>query len=321
VTSLVALHHVLSAEFDAAEHELAEATTTMARLRLPDLTVHGYLGLAVLSAHRADRAAMDRALAVIPAGNPAPEGALVLGLAKAFCSLLEEDGDRARRELRAAAEFEERNHVRLRLSGRHGLRLLLEVLAGGLTEARFSDIAARAPAQLRWNRQFVLLTEAVLLGRGGQPRAADRMAEAAAAAGRPYPVAWHLATRLVAESAASDGWGEPVRWLRDAEEYFHQASVPAVAGACRALLRQVGAVVPQRRTGLDDVPPALRGLGITVREYDVLLLIADRLGNKEIGRRLHISPRTVEKHVARLIAKTLRPDRATLTEYAAALRP
>jgi DNA-binding CsgD family transcriptional regulator len=93
-----------------------------------------------------------------------------------------------------------------------------------------------------------------------------------------------------------------------------------VAGACRALLRQVGAVVPQRRTGLDYVPPELRGFGVTVREYDVLRLLADRMGNKEIGRRLHISPRTVEKHVARLIAKTFRRDRAGLTEYAAALR-
>lgn len=320
LTSIVALHHVLCADFDTAQNELADATTTMARLRLPDLTVHGYLGLAVLSGHRADRKAMDEALAMMPVGNPAPEGALILGLAKAFCSLLEEDGDRARRELRAAAEFEERNHVRLRLSGRHGLRMLLEVLAGGLAETTFRDMAARAPAQLRWNRQFVLLAEAVLLGRSGKPQAADRMVEAATAAGRPYPVAWHLAIRLVAESAANDGWGEPVVWLRDAEEYFHQASVPAVAGACRALLRQVGAVVPQRRTGLDYVPPELRGFGITAREYDVLRLIADRMGNKEIGRRLHISPRTVEKHVARLIAKTFRPDRAALTEYAATLR-
>lgn len=320
VTSLVALHQVLSAEFDAARDALADATTTVARLRLPDLAVHGHLGHAILAGHRADREAMDRALSEMPAGDPTPEGALTLGLAKAFCSLLEEDGDRARRELRAAAEFEERNHVRLRLSGRHGLRLLLEVLAGDLTEARFRAMAARAPARLRWNRQFVLLTEAVLLGRSGHAQAADRMVEAATEAGRPYPVAWHLATRLVAESAAADGWGEPVVWLRRAEEYFHQASVPAVAGACRALLRQVGAVVPQRRTGLDYVPPELRGFGVTVREYDVLRLLADRMGNKEIGRRLHISPRTVEKHVARLIAKTFRRDRAGLTEYAAALR-
>lgn len=320
LSSIAALHHVLTADFAAAEAALADATATVARLRLADLAAHAHRGYAILAGHRGDRETMDKALSELRADDPTPEGALTLGLAKAFCSLLEEDRDRARRELRAAAEFEERNHVRLRLSGRHGLRLLLEVLTGDLTEARFRGIAARAPARLRWNRQFVLLTEAVLLGRAGHPQAADRMVEAATTAGRPYPVAWHLATRLVAQSAAADGWGEPVVWLRAAEEYFHQASVPAVASACRALLRQVGAVVPQRRTGLDYVPPELRGFGVTAREYDVLRLLADRMGNKEIGARLHISPRTVEKHVARLIAKTFRTDRAALSVYAATLR-
>ncbi|HEX7309340.1 LuxR C-terminal-related transcriptional regulator [Lentzea sp.] len=43
------------------------------------------------------------------------------------------------------------------------------------------------------------------------------------------------------------------------------------------------------------------------------------MGNKAIGTRLHISPRTVEKHVASLIAKTGQPDRESLSAYAAAL--
>jgi hypothetical protein len=320
VTLVVAMHQVLSGEFGDAEDTLAGASATVSRLRLADLAAHTRLGEAILAAHRADREAMDAALAAMPAGDPTPEGALSLGLAKGFCSLLEEDVDRARRELRAAAEFEERNHVRFRLSGRHGLRLLLDLLAGDLSEAKFRVMAARAPARLRWNRQFVLLGEAVLLGRTNRPQAADRMVDTAIVAGRPYPVAWHLGTRLVAEAAAADGWGEPVIWLREAEEYFHQARVPAVASACRALLRRVGAVVPQRRPGLETVPPELRAFGVTVREYEVLRLLGERRGNKEIGRRLHISPRTVEKHVARLIAKTFRPDRAALSEYAATLR-
>jgi hypothetical protein len=317
VSSISALHHVLSGEFAAAAVTVADAEATADRLRLPDLAGQAHLGGAILAAHRADRAAMEAALAEIPHHDRKPEGALPLGLAQAFCSLLEEDGDRARRELRAAAEFEERNHVRFRLSGRHGLRLLLDLLAGELPEARFRAMAATAPASLRWNRQFVLLGEAVLLGRANQPRAADRMADAALTAGRPYPVARRLGARLVAETAAGAGWGEPVTWLRDAEEYFHQAGVPAVASACRASLREIGAVVPQRRSGVEHVPEQLRAIGVTVREYDVLRLLGERMGNKDIARRLHISPRTVEKHVARLMAKTFRADRATLSEYAA----
>ncbi|WP_433794318.1 LuxR C-terminal-related transcriptional regulator [Actinoplanes sp. CA-252034] len=53
----------------------------------------------------------------------------------------------------------------------------------------------------------------------------------------------------------------------------------------------------------------------------MLDLIAARLGNQEIATRLHLSPRTVEKHVARLMAKTDRPDRAALRDLAHSLRP
>jgi len=36
---------------------------------------------------------------------------------------------------------------------------------------------------------------------------------------------------------------------------------------------------------------------------DVLKLVAERLGNKEIGKHLYLSPRTIEGHVASLIRK------------------
>jgi len=44
--------------------------------------------------------------------------------------------------------------------------------------------------------------------------------------------------------------------------------------------------------------------GITAREADVLRLVADGLANKQIAARLHLSPRTVEKHVESLLRKT-----------------
>ncbi|WP_231905449.1 LuxR C-terminal-related transcriptional regulator [Saccharothrix espanaensis] len=49
--------------------------------------------------------------------------------------------------------------------------------------------------------------------------------------------------------------------------------------------------------------------------------MAGRLGNKAIATRLHISPRTVEKHVASLITKTAQPDRESLSAFAADLGP
>lgn len=82
------------------------------------------------------------------------------------------------------------------------------------------------------------------------------------------------------------------------------------------MLRQLGATVSQRRTGSDQVPAHLRQLGITTREFEVVQLLVDRIGNKSIASRLHISPRTVEKHVASLMTKTQQPDREALSSFA-----
>jgi hypothetical protein len=133
----------------------------------------------------------------------------------------------------------------------------------------------------------------------------------------PYPTGRHLGLRLVSEAAVADGWGTPVDWLRTAEEHFHECDVPPVASACRALMRRAGAIVAQRRAGAGDIPAALRAAGVTVREYEILLLLSRRLSNREIAARLHLSPRTVEKHVASLIMKTSQPDRIALGELGA----
>ncbi len=47
------------------------------------------------------------------------------------------------------------------------------------------------------------------------------------------------------------------------------------------------------------------------------MLLPERPGNQQIARRLSISPRTVEKHMASLLNKTGRADRAALCEFAA----
>ena len=88
--------------------------------------------------------------------------------------------------------------------------------------------------------------------------------------------------------------------------------------------RLPGAAAPGRgagaaaRAGDGDLPGPLRALGVTEREADVLRLVAQGLGNREIAERMFLSPRTVEKHVASLLAKTgLR--RAQLAGYSAGL--
>jgi DNA-binding CsgD family transcriptional regulator len=62
------------------------------------------------------------------------------------------------------------------------------------------------------------------------------------------------------------------------------------------------------------VPQVLARAGVTSRELDVLALVADGLPNAVIAQRLFLSPRTVETHVARLLAKTGAAGRAELVQ-------
>lgn len=57
-----------------------------------------------------------------------------------------------------------------------------------------------------------------------------------------------------------------------------------------------------------DPPP----FGITLRELDVLTLVADGLSNPEIAAHLHTSVRTIATHIEHLLSKTNRPNRAAL---------
>ncbi|MEU7425501.1 response regulator transcription factor [Streptomyces sp. NPDC040750] len=56
--------------------------------------------------------------------------------------------------------------------------------------------------------------------------------------------------------------------------------------------------------------------GLTTRETEVLVLIADGLSNQEIARKLHVSTATVKTHINNLFAKTGLKDRAQAVRYA-----
>ncbi|MEV5716942.1 AAA family ATPase [Amycolatopsis mediterranei] len=309
---------VLGGDYGGSEQRLANLAAGAERHHFEAVVRRTHLIRAVSAAHQANRAGMVEAITGFRAadGDHHPDLALCLGLAQAFCALLEEDHDRARRDLRLTRAHEPGGSP---LAGRHGIELLLGVLADDLGPEELAAAAAAEESSFRWNRQFAALAEAVLHGRHGDTARAEVAAKEARETALPYRMAGHLGARLVAEAALADGWGDPVTWLREAEEYFHDAAIPAVAGACRTLLRRAGQSVRQRRHGLHRLPRELRDAGVTVREYDVFQLLAHRLGNTDIARRLLISPKTVEKHVSSLMAKTKLPDRVTLFDYAAAL--
>ena len=120
---------------------------------------------------------------------------------------------------------------------------------------------------------------------------------------------------------ASGCWrqGSPTgeRLLGAAIAFFASAGTQPPAEAARALLRAAGRPVPRRGRGHATVPAQLATAGISSREMDVLLLLAEGLTNRQIAARLYLSPRTVEKHVERLLAKTDSPNRVALSARAA----
>jgi DNA-binding NarL/FixJ family response regulator len=98
--------------------------------------------------------------------------------------------------------------------------------------------------------------------------------------------------------------------------HFEDVGDAGLARACREQLRAAGLPVPRRGRGTSAVPDGLRRLGVTSREVDVLSLVAAGLPNATIAAQLFLSPRTVETHVASLLAKTGAPGRAGLAAYA-----
>ncbi|WP_412537886.1 AAA family ATPase [Longispora sp. K20-0274] len=298
--------HVLRGDYDTAAELIERADRVTARLGHPAARQDLMVAQAALAGHRGRRADLERWV-------PEPgSDARITGLGYALCALLEEDHDRAAADLDAVLALEAENPSAHQLAGGRGLRLLVEVCARRAGWPEHADVVRFPTAGLRWNRQFSLFAQAVLLGRSGRPDAATETFAEAERAAAPFPMAGQLGRRLVAEAAIADGWGDPAGWLRSAEDYFHAAGVPAVAGACRSLLRRLGAPRPNRRRGSDAVPAELARLGVSVREFEVLVLLAESVGNVEIGRRLFISPRTVEKHVASALAKLGLDDRGAV---------
>lgn len=73
--------------------------------------------------------------------------------------------------------------------------------------------------------------------------------------------------------------------------------------AARETFERLGA--PQELAWLEQLAPADDGQphGLTLREVEVLGLIARGLGNRAIAHDLHLSERTVHRHVSNLLTK------------------
>ncbi|MFN8473026.1 MAG: LuxR C-terminal-related transcriptional regulator [Anaerolineae bacterium] len=94
-------------------------------------------------------------------------------------------------------------------------------------------------------------------------------------------------------------------------------------GVAAAYLRQVVAAFPAEA----QMPPPARSVvsgadaiePLTDRELDILLLLGERLSNKEIAGKLYLSPLTVKRHVSNLLGKLGVHDRREAVDRARAM--
>jgi DNA-binding CsgD family transcriptional regulator len=310
----------MTARFDDALAVAAEVERSAARLGLVPLQAAALLMQGFALAHQGRLRDMERYLAAAEAAAPDDPDlrAGAWGIGRGIGALLAEDRSAARQAFaRARAEAPDQ-HARI-LNPYEGPELLLRTLTGEASLAEVEAAAAGAVKAARWPELWFGAARAVAAGAAGDTTGASAALTAALAAGDRYPVFTAVTMRLVAEAAIRDGWGYPGTLLRGAETVFTQLRLGRASGACRTLLRSEGHTAPRRRTADPELPAALVNAGVTTREAEVLDLLADRLSNREIAAQLFISPRTVEKHVAALLAKLGAEDRSALTGMARSL--
>ena len=264
-------HLIARANSELMRGNLAEAET-----ELRDL-----LGRKSLEVGDRIGAAIGLATAMIRRGHW--EARIAIEEASALCESFEEGQDHGSLA-NLWAEYLYLNQVDDDAITQHNLRVLKELetsatpweLAGLALwlwlDGRIEDIPDGAAEPVRWLRA------------GEWKRAAD----------------WFAEKRLPYEQATALGQGDTSAQLRGLE-LADEIDAKPLATQLRRRLREQGVSHiprgPRPATGSSSI-------GLTARQTDVLRLMAGGLSNAEIAKRLFVSPRTVEKHVAAVLRKT-----------------
>lgn len=302
----------------AAEAQARRTAERARRLGLSGLAALAELAIATARAAAGDSAGMAAALADAAAQpNASTEVTALAPAVRSWPYLLSHDLPRALASLDEAM-------TRLAAHGSAapvaywGLWVLLRTVMADRDEQARAFLRTAAVGLPHLQRAALAYADAVVAGRGGDSDlACERMSEAdRLVADRPW---WNRLLRLLAlESAVLDGWGDPVPALRTDLIVHQDHGDEQLARTCRDLLRRAG-VEMRRGRGNTAVPAELRARGVTSREMDVLTLVAQGLSNAEVAGRLFLSPRTVDTHVASVLAKTGIPRRGGLRDLVAGL--
>ncbi len=192
------------------------------------------------------------------------------------------------------------------------LAILVEAAVAEDNLERAAEAAARFAARVEPTRCTGLigasrLASGLVAAMTGDDRAARLFEEALetyTALGMPFEMA---RTRLfIAQRLAAKGDEMAKVECQAAKTAFEQLGARQLAAAAGELLRKLGA-------GGGSGPRLAEAL--SRREQEVLELVGLGLSNAEIGTRLFISPKTVEHHVGRVLAKLNLKNRAAAAAH------
>jgi DNA-binding CsgD family transcriptional regulator len=292
-------------DLGATARHASQSLAISERLGLAQVRAKALLFLAESSALGRKREQTEHyvALCLAAAGDDPAMQAFCWGGCRGMLALLEGDQGAALVEFgRAAAILRSCPHAEP-ANFRAVYPLVLAATGDGRAQPEIDAAHEAGIVTFFANRGLVGYAEAILAGRAGDAERAVAGAAAAESRLAPFPVWVDLARMYAGEAALADGWGEPRRWLRAARESFASRGINRLAQRCADALGDGGAGRWAR-------------LGVTVREADVLRLVAEGLANKQIAERLFLSPRTVEKHIESLLRKTGARSRTQLVAIA-----
>jgi DNA-binding NarL/FixJ family response regulator len=180
--------------------------------------------------------------------------------------------------------------------------------AAAAAAARLDELA-QALAREDLGAEAALLAGRVAAAGGDTATAIDRLEDAAARfCALRYPLEEARARLALATVHAAAGSPLALTGARTARDAFERLGARADADRAAALLRELGVSGRTASRGARDE--------LTLREREVLGLIAAGLSNAEIAGRLVISPKTAEHHVGRVLSKLGVRSRAEAAAHA-----
>jgi two-component system NarL family response regulator len=108
--------------------------------------------------------------------------------------------------------------------------------------------------------------------------------------------------------------------LIEALEQVQQGTPPFSPGLAAKILNEFARIGHPKepvssQTATETVEPASGGM-LNSRQIEVLKMVADGLSYKEVGARLHLSPRTIKYHMAEIMNRLHLENRALVLAYA-----